>query len=145
METVSSIKKVVSENSFKPFSRILMKWSSIAGPSNREIMMPLDFKKGTLSVAVPNSMVLKATARFKQKMIENIIRLAEVDNLNDIKFFIDPALFKTKRTKEKPQKKPHQICDKKTELIKNELLNMGISSDLAETFAHIEQLWEEEK
>ncbi|HDT11626.1 MAG TPA: DUF721 domain-containing protein [bacterium] len=138
--------KVLNKAMAKPFSRIVMNWSKIAGQSNRDIMMPLELRKGVLYIAVPNGMVAKAASRFKKKIIENITGIIGVSSLNDIKFKIEPALFKnkTKTPPVKTKKKTVKICDKKTAEKKEQLLKLGISSDLAEIFAQIEQLWEDE-
>jgi hypothetical protein len=139
---MDNFSKALDNSVTKPFSKIVINWSRIAGPSNREIMMPVELKKGVLTIAVPNGMVIKAAARFKQKIIDNIIRITGFAGLTDIKFSIDPKYFKSTPEKKKIEKETIKICEEETAKIKEKLVKEGISSQLAETFAQIEQLWE---
>ncbi len=136
------ISGIISDGIKNPLFHILMSWGKIAGPSNRDIMVPVQFKNKELTVVVPNGMVAKTALRFKKKIIENIIRLTKIMEVKDIKFVIDSALFNEQDSPAETKKEVKKICDKKTSERKKHLVKMGISPSLAESFAQIEQLLE---
>ena len=142
---MKNISKIIDIKQSKPFSKIIMNWTKITGTSNRDIMMPLRISKEILVIAVPNGMVAKTAARFKKKILENILNIIGFCGINDLKFVIDYKSFNIKKTDEKPQKKAIEICPVETSEKKKQLEKMGVSPELSETFAQIELLWEKKK
>ncbi|MGI6395591.1 MAG: DciA family protein [bacterium] len=124
------------------FTSILLKWGDIAGKTNREIMIPLEFKNKVLTIGVPNGMVSKTALRFKKQMIENISRQVKKNSVLDLKFVIDASKFPSqiKEEKEHPGKVKIEISKEELSKKTEEIIKLGVSSNLAKTFAEIELL-----
>jgi hypothetical protein len=142
---MKDISKIIQSKKKDPFIALIMNWSKIAGTNNREIMMPRRITDNVLVIAVPNGMVLKAAARFKKKIIDNIYKTIGVSGIKDIKFTVDFSSFKKLPEIEKTEKRRFNICAEKVDKRRKELEKEGISPELSETFAQIEQMWEEKE
>ena len=119
---VKSIKTIVSDSN-NNILIILMNWQNIVGKGNAGIMMPVELKQKTLSIAIPNNMVLSIASKFASVIINKANLCFGYESVLKLKFVIEPAYFKKSKT-EKTKASPYvpeiseeEICQKKQELI----------------------------
>lgn len=148
-ETAVSFEEVISSSKNK-LLQIIMNWESIVGKGNHLIMMPLKLEKKTLSIAVPNNIVLSASVKFTHLIAERINAKFGAETVQKVNFQLDPSKFKgiknlkkTKisassesRTEEDPISliPEEKIIEKKEELKKK----FGFSDAMALSAAKIE-------
>ncbi len=119
-----------------------MNWSSIVGNGNARIMMPLELKQKTLTVAVPNNMVLSVATKFASLIINKASICLGNESVLKLKFEIKPELFK-KAKAEKTNADSHipEISEEEIAQKKQELMNkFNLNEKTAEIAAKIELL-----
>lgn len=138
---VKSLKTLVSDSK-NNILIILMNWSSIVGNGNARIMMPLELKQKTLTVAVPNNMVLSVATKFASLIINKASICLGNESVLKLKFEIKPELFK-KAKAEKTNADSHipEISEEEIAQKKQELMNkFNLNEKTAEIAAKIELL-----
>lgn len=138
---VKSIKTLVSD-SHNNILIILMNWPNIVGKSNSRNMIPLELKQKTLTIAVPNNMVLSIASKFSSVIINKTNFCFETESVSKLKFEIKPEFFKKTKTEKKnaspcvPEISEEEIYQKKQELI----AKFNLDENIAECAAKIELL-----
>ncbi|MBO7126021.1 DUF721 domain-containing protein [bacterium] len=121
---------------------ILMNWQNIVGKSNSRNMMPVELKQKTLTIAVPNNMVLSVASKFSAVIINKTNHCFETECISKLKFEIKPEFFKKTKSEKKndtpqvPEISEEEICQKKQELI----TRFNLNDNIAECAARIELL-----
>ena len=121
---------------------ILMNWPNIVGKSNSKNMMPVELKQKTLTIAVPNNMVLSIASKFASLIINKINLCFETESVSKVKFEMKPEFFKKTKVEKKnaspcvPEISEEEIYQKKQELI----VKFNLNERTAETAARIELL-----
>lgn len=136
---VKSLKTIVLDSQNK-FMIILMNWASIVGKSNARIMMPFELKQKTLSIALPNNMVLSAISKFSALIMDKANLCAGEKSVEKLKFTIEPSRFKkTKADKTKAEAQTTDISEEEILQKKQELMtNFALEGNIAEIAAKIE-------
>ena len=143
---IRSFKTLVSDSKNNMLI-ILMNWSDIVGKGNSGIMIPLQLKQKTLTIAIPNNMVLSVAAKFTPLIIKRANLCFEDENVKKLKFLIEPGLFKKPKTEKATAEKTktvkaareiskEEIFQKKHELIER----FGMGEAFSESAAKIELL-----
>ena len=138
---VKSLKTLVSD-SRNNILIILMNWPYIVGNGNAKIMMPLELKQKTITIAVPNNMVLSVATKFASIIINKANICLGEDSVSKLKFEIKPELFKKTKTV-KTNAVPHipEISEEEIYQKKQELINkFDLNEKTAEIAAKIELL-----
>lgn len=138
---IRSLKALVSDSK-NNLLIILMNWSDIVGKGNSGIMIPLQLKQKTLTIAIPNNMVLSIATKFTPLIIKRANLCFEDENVKKLKFLIEPGLFKKSKTEKAKSVKvaseisKEEIFQKKHELIER----FGMGETFSEYAAKIELL-----
>lgn len=138
---VKSLKTIVTDSN-NNILIILMNWQNIVGKGNSRNMIPLELKQKTLTVAVPNNMVLSIASKFAPVIINKANLCFETESVSKLKFDMKPELFKKAKTEKKnvsarvPEISEEEICQKKQELI----AKFSLNDNIAECAARIELL-----
>ena len=138
---VKSLKTLVSD-SHNNILIILMNWPNIVGKGNSKNMMPVELKQKTLTIAVPNNMVLTIASKFVSVIINKANLCFETESVSKVKFEMKPEFFKKAKAEKKnavphvPEISEEDICQKKQELIEK----FNLDDNIAECAAKIELL-----
>lgn len=138
---VKSLKTLVSD-SHNNILIILMNWPNIVGKGNSKNMMPVELKQKTLTIAVPNNMVLTIASKFVSVIINKANLCFETESVSKVKFEMKPEFFKKAKAEKKnaaphvPEISEEEIYQKKQELIEK----FNLNDNIAECAAKIELL-----
>ncbi|MBR6422973.1 DUF721 domain-containing protein [bacterium] len=119
-----------------------MNWPNIVGKGNSKNMMPVELKQKTLTIAVPNNMVLTIASKFVSVIINKANLCFETESVSKVKFEMKPEFFKKAKAEKKnaaphvPEISEEEIYQKKQELIEK----FNLNDNIAECAAKIELL-----